>query len=125
MLVAYPKPHDYDENEAEALETICMFLSEFIASEEVSIYIRKFIKSRGIVAKDRLKGTVINGGYGLGNVIVHRRRKAVTEVFAKDKDRELQNLETARQKMNEDLNEKSAVKECPKASMWRFWMLIG
>lgn len=106
LLVAYPKPHDYDENEAEALETICMFLSEFIASEEVSIYIRKFIKSRGIVAKDRLKGTVINGGYGLGNVIVHRRRKAVTEVFAKDKDRELQNLETARQKMNEDLNEK-------------------
>ena len=64
LLVAYPKPHDYDENEAEALETICMFLSEFIASEEVSLYIRKFIKSRGIVAKDRLKGTVINGGYG-------------------------------------------------------------
>ena len=43
----------------------------------------------------------------MGNVIVHRRRKAVTEVFAKDKDRELQNLETARQKMNEDLNEKN------------------
>lgn len=106
LLVSYPLPHDYDELEAETLETICMFLSEFLSSEELSQYIRKYIKSRGIVAKDRLKGTIINSGYGLGNVVVHRRRKAVTQIFAKDKDKELQNLESARQKMNEDLNAK-------------------
>ncbi len=103
LLIKYPLPHDYEEDEAEVLETICMFLSEFLSSEEVSQYIKKYIKSKGIVAKDKLKGTVINSGYGLGNVIVHHRRKAVTKVFAKDKDKELQNLEIARKKMNEDL----------------------
>ncbi len=106
LLVSYAKPHEYSEAEAESLETVCMFLSEFIATEEISQYIKKSIKSRGIVAKDRLKGTVINAGYGLGNVVVHRRRKAVSKIFAKDKDNELKNLETARQKMNNDLDAK-------------------
>lgn len=106
LLVTYKNPHEYDEIEAEAFETICMFLSELVSSEEMSAYIKKLIKSRGIVAKDRLKGTIINSGFGLGNVVVHRRRKAVTEVFAKDKDKELQNLEVARKKMNQDLDAK-------------------
>lgn len=106
LLVSYAKPHEYNEIEAESLETICMFLSEFIATEEISLYIKKSIKSRGIVAKDRLKGTIINAGYGLGNVVVHRRRKAVSKMFAKDKDKELNNLEIARQKMNDDLDAK-------------------
>lgn len=106
LFLSFPRPHDYDETEVEALETICLFLSELIASEEIAQYIKKVIKSRGIVSKDRLKGTVINAGYGLGNIVVHHRRKAVTQVFSKDKDLELQNLEKARQKMNEDLDAK-------------------
>lgn len=106
LLATYKNPHEYDETEAEAFETICMFLSELISSEEMSAYIKKLIKSRGIVAKDRLKGTIINSGFGLGNVVVHRRRKAVTEVFAKDKDNELKKLEDAREKMNSDLDAK-------------------
>lgn len=106
LLMTYALPHDYDAKEAETLETVCMFLSEFIASEEMSLYIKKVIKSRGIVSKDRLKGVIINSGCGIGNVVVHRRRKAVTEIFAKDKDHELQNLAAARQKMNEDLDAK-------------------
>ena len=106
LLITHKKTHGYDEQEAEALETVCMFLSEFLASEEISLYVKRFIKSRGIVLKDKLKGTVISAGYGLGNVVVHRRRKAVTEVFAHDKDKELQNLETARQRMNADLDAK-------------------
>lgn len=106
LLVTFAKPHEYNEEEIDALETICLFLSELTSSEEMSQYIRKEIKSRGIVSRDRLKGTVINTGYGLGNVVVHHRRKAVTEVFAKDKDKELENLEIARQKMNEDLEAK-------------------
>lgn len=106
LYVIYKDSREYDEKETEALETVCMFLSEFIASEEMASYIHKFIKSRGIVAKDRLRGTVINSGYGIGNIVVHRRRKAVAVVFAGDKDRELKNLENARKKMNDDLNEK-------------------
>ena len=106
LFICFARPHDYDETEVEALETICLFLSELISSEEMEQYIKKVIKSRGIVSKDHLKGTVINAGYGLGNVVVHHRRKAVTQVFAKDKDEELQNLEKARQKMNEDLEAK-------------------
>lgn len=106
LLVSYQKPHEYNEDEAEALETVCMFLSEFIATEDIAVYLKKFIKSQGIVSKDRLTGTVINAGYGLGNVVVHRRRKAVSNIFAKDKDAELQNLERARQKMSDDLDAK-------------------
>ena len=106
LLVNFAKPHEYNEEEIDALETICLFLSELTSSEEMSQYIRKEIKSRGIVSRDRLKGTIINTGYGLGNVVVHHRRKAVTEVFAKDKDKELENLAAARQKMNEDLEAK-------------------
>lgn len=106
LLINFKREHEYDEEEFDALETVCLFLSELVSSEDMMQYIKKVIKSRGIVSKDQLKGTVINAGYGLGNVVVHRRRKAVTEVFAKDKDKELQNLETARQKMNEDLDAK-------------------
>jgi phosphotransferase system enzyme I (PtsP) len=106
LALTFPKPHDYDETEVEALETVCLFLSEIVASEEMDQYIKKVIKSRGIVSKDHLKGVVINAGYGLGNIVVHHRRKAVTQVFAKDKDLELKNLEIARQKMNEDLEAK-------------------
>lgn len=106
LLVNFAKPHEYNEEEIDALETISLFLSELTSSEEMSQYIRKEIKSRGIVSRDRLKGTVINAGYGLGNVVVHHRRKAVTEVFAKDKDKELESLAVARQKMNEDLEAK-------------------
>ena len=106
LLINFKRDHEYDEEEFDALETVCLFLSELVSSEDMMQYIKKVIKSRGIVSKDQLKGTVINAGFGLGNVVVHRRRKAVTEVFAKDKDKELQNLETARQKMNEDLDAK-------------------
>ena len=106
LWISYAQPHDYDENEIEALETICLFLSELASSDEMVQAIKKIIKSRGIVSKDRLKGDVINAGYGMGNVVVHHRRKAVTEVFSKDKELELQNLEKARQKMNKDLDAK-------------------
>ncbi|MBQ8750891.1 MAG: phosphoenolpyruvate--protein phosphotransferase [Alphaproteobacteria bacterium] len=106
LHLTYKHTHKYDDTEVEFLETICMFLSEYIASEDVTTYIKKVIKSRGIVSKDKLKGVVINSGYALGNVVVHRRRKAVTEVFAKDKDAELKKLEDAKQKMNADLDVK-------------------
>lgn len=106
LLLNFSLPHEYDENEMEALETICLFLSELTASDEMQQTIKKIIKSRGIVAKDVMRGKIINSGYGLGNVVVHRRRKAVTEIFSNDKDKELENLEKARQKMNEDLNAK-------------------
>ena len=106
LLVNFDRKHEYDEEEIDGLETISLFLSELASSEDMVQYIKKEIKSRGIVSKDRIKGTVINAGYGMGNVVVHRRRKAVTEVFAKDKDKELQNLENARLRMNEDLDAK-------------------
>ena len=106
LYFSYQAPHEYDEKEVETLETICMFLSEYMASEELVVHIKKIIKSRGIVSKDKLKGTIINSGYGLGNAIVHHRRNAVSVVFSKDKDAELQKLEEARLRMNEDLDAK-------------------
>ena len=111
LLVNFDKSHKYDEAEIDGLETICLFLSELAASEDMQQYIKKEIKSRGISAKDVMSGTIINNGYGLGNVVVHHRRKAVTEVFAKDKDKELESLQIAREKMNADLDEKFNTEE--------------
>ena len=35
LLITHSKSHEYDEQEMESLEAVCMFLSEFIASEEI------------------------------------------------------------------------------------------
>ena len=106
LHVKYNASHRYNEKEAESLETICMFLSEYLASEDVLAEVKKIIKSRGIISKDKLKGTVVNHGYGIGSAVVHHRRKAVTDVFAKDKEVELKKLDEARQRMNKDLDAK-------------------
>lgn len=51
-------------------------------------------------------GLSLSKGYGLGNAVVHRRRQVVTKIFAEDKQQELQRLETAHRRMNDDLEKK-------------------
>ena len=69
-------------------------------------YKKKLIKSRGLNLKDRLKGVILNKGYGVGNAVVHRRRQALTKIFAEDKTKELARLEDAKERMNKSLDEK-------------------
>lgn len=98
--------HEYSQLEIDIMETIAMVLSEMIASEEMSEYKKMLIKERGIIDKEKSKGLSLSKGYGMGSAVVHRRRRAVTKIFAEDKDKELHRLEIAYQQMNEDLEKK-------------------
>ena len=106
VIIAHKQEYSYSQADIEALETVAMFLTATLSSEEMIAYKKKFIKSRGLRLKDHLKGIVLNKGYGIGSAVVHRRRQAVTEIFAEDINKELARLEDAKEKMNKSLDEK-------------------
>ncbi len=106
ILIIRQKPHDFDETEVQTLETIAMFLTATLFSEEMVNYKKKLIKSRGLNLKDRLKGVSLNKGYGVGSAIVHQRRQALIKIFTENKKLELSRLDDARERMNKSLDEK-------------------
>ena len=107
VLVAETKSaHEFSRQEQETLETIAMFLSDVVSSDEMTEYKNNLIKSRGIVTKERIKGLSLSKGYGIGRAVLHRRRHAVTKMFSEDKDKELERLTLAHQQMNDDLEAK-------------------
>lgn len=97
---------DFSREEQDTLETIAMLLSDIVSSDEMNNYKAELIKSRGIVTKERIKGLSLSKGYGLGRAVLHRRRHAVSKIFAEDKEKELERLTLAHQQMNEDLETK-------------------
>ncbi len=106
LTVQSKTTHEYSRLEIEILETVAMVLSEMIASDEMTEYKKTLIKERGIAARERIKGLSLSKGYGLGKAVVHRRRQAVTKIFAEDKEKELRRLEVAHRQMNDDLDKK-------------------
>ena len=84
----------YSEEEVEALQTTAMLLAEMIASGEL-----QGIAAQGAPIAVRrpmsLKGQGIADGLGLGHVVMHQPRVAVSKIVADDVDSELQRLETA------------------------------
>ncbi|MBQ2810901.1 MAG: phosphoenolpyruvate--protein phosphotransferase [Alphaproteobacteria bacterium] len=106
ILIADKNERQFTDEEMSMLETIAMFLTTFFATEEINAYKKKLIKSRGLNLKDRLKGVVLNKGFGVGCAVVHRRRQALIKIFAEDKSLELARLEDAKVRMNKKLDEK-------------------
>ncbi len=106
LVVQKKDVHEYSRTEIEILETIAMVLAEVVASDEMTAYKKELIKERGLTLKDKIKGISLSKGYGLGQAIIHRRRQAVSKIFAEDKEKELKRLETAHKQMNQDLDEK-------------------
>jgi phosphotransferase system, enzyme I, PtsP len=84
----------YSEEEIEALQTTAMLLAEMIASGEL-----QGIAAQGAPIAVRrvlsLKGAGIADGLGLGHVVMHQPRVAVSKIVADDVDSELIRLETA------------------------------
>lgn len=105
FLLGYEKPHVFEDAETDALKTIAMFLATVFSTEEIAQYKRKLAKLRGLNVKDRLKGTALNKGYGVGAALVHRRRRAIQDIFAKNVHEELELLNTARSQMIASLDE--------------------
>lgn len=98
--------YEFSRTELEVLETVSMVLTDMVGSEEMIDYKNQLIKSRGQSSKEKYKGISLSKGYGIGNAVVHRRRQAVTKIFAEDKEKELKRLEIAHTQMNADLDEK-------------------
>ena len=84
----------YSEEEVEALQTTAMLLAEMIASGELQA-----IAAQGAPIAVRrpmsLKGLGIADGLGLGHVVMHQPRVAVSKIVADDVELELHRLETA------------------------------
>ena len=84
----------YSEEEIEALQTTAMLLAEMIASGEL-----QGIAAQGAPIAVRralsLKGAGIADGLGLGHVVMHQPRVAVSKIVADDVESELIRLETA------------------------------
>lgn len=106
LTVQNHEQHEYTRQEIESLETVAMVLSELVASDEMNEYKKTLIKERGVADREKVRGLSLSKGYGLGNAVVHRRRQVVTKIFAEDKQQELQRLETAHRRMNDDLEKK-------------------
>lgn len=97
---------EYTPEEIEVAETLAMSLSDILISDEMSDYKDSIIEKRSQIKDDRIKGLSLSKGYGIGQAVIHRRRQASGKIFAEDKEAELQKLEKAYNKMNQDLDEK-------------------
>ncbi len=107
VLCLYKKDlYSFSKQEIEAVETLSMSISEWIASDAVREYKNKFIKLKGQSTKDKIKGVSLSKGFGYGYAVVHRRRQIVSKIFAEDKQAELSRLSQAHAQMNHDLDEK-------------------
>ncbi len=105
VALGYLNKRVFSEFEIETLKTIAMFLTTSFSSEEISDYKRTLAKSRGFTLKDRLKGQILNKGYGVGQALVHQRRRAIKQMFTKNIGKEQKLLDDARQKMLNQLDD--------------------
>lgn len=97
---------DFNKDDIRTLETLSMEISDWLASDKIREYKNSFMKERGFNTRDSFKGLSLSRGYGYGPAVVHRRRKAITKIFADDKNAELERLQKAHTQMNIDLDEK-------------------
>lgn len=106
VLGIYTKTvHEFSSLETEILETVAMVLSEIVSSDKMNDFKKNFSREN-LNEREKFKGISLSKGYGLGTAIVHRRRQAVTKIFAEDKEKELNRIEIAYAQMNADLDEK-------------------
>src|SRR5574340_1211984 len=95
----------YSAEEVEELQTTAMLLAEMIASGELQGLAEQ--EAAAAVRPLALKGVGIADGLGLGHVVLHQPRVAVSKIIADDVEYELQQLETAIGEMRatvDDLN---------------------
>lgn len=107
VICLYKKDlYEFKASEIATFETLSMPFADWAASDEIRAYKNDFIKKRGLTTRDRFKGVSLSRGYGIGEAVIHRRRQAIKNVFAKDKDVELERLMNAYNQMNADLDAK-------------------
>ncbi len=107
VLCLYKKEiFEFGNKKISVLETIAMPFAEWVAGDDIRNYKNEFIKKRGLNIRNKFKGVSLSKGVGLGAAVLHRRRQMVKNIFAKDKDAELERLHNAHEQMIKDLDEK-------------------
>lgn len=110
VLCLYKKDiFEFNPKDISSLETLAMPFAEWASGDEMRDYKNEFIKKRGLNIRDKLKGVTLSKGVGVGAAVLHRRRQMIKDIFAKDKDAELQRLNEAHAQMLKDLDEKFTV----------------
>jgi len=74
----------YNEEEVEALEMIAVVIAELIAGGDL-VSAAETVQAEGNVSLPiRLTGLSINGGYAIGEAVLHQPRVTITQMFADD-----------------------------------------
>ena len=87
--------YNFKKEDVQALEMFAMDFSDWLASDDIREYKNSFMKKRGQSTKDSYKGLSLSRGFGYGPAIVHKRRRAITQIFAENKQAELERLQKA------------------------------
>lgn len=94
LTVQHKEPHEFGGDEMEALETVAMLLAELIAGGGLEGLTRTGLTldtSRPLT----IHGSGLSDGIGLGHVVLHRPRVAVTRLFADSPEVEAARLDAA------------------------------
>jgi len=95
---------DYKEEDIEALEIIAHILSDLIINDP-TISTDKVAAADPLMSRAmHLKGSVISTGIGIGQVVLHQQRVAVTKRIAEDIDYETTRLKAAVHDMRDSID---------------------
>lgn len=95
MAVQNRTRRNYNEDEVESLQTVAMVLAELVAGGEL-IDPKELLPVDGLAtAPLRLEGLRLNGGIGIGEVVIHRPHFRIKRLVAEDPEIEKKRLRTA------------------------------
>lgn len=98
--------YEFSQEDVKGLETIAMIISNLISSEEVQRHKTLVGTENNFASKEKVVGSSLSKGCGIGNAVVHHRVNHVTKIFTDDKENELARFNEAHAAMNTDLDER-------------------
>ena len=104
LVVQNVTQRPYAEEEQEALETVAMVLAELVASGELVAPDESRRADSAALLPVRLSAIVLNGGLGMGQVVLHERGIVIRQTVAEDTEEERARLRTAVSEMHAALD---------------------
>lgn len=96
----------YSDEQTELVETLALVLPDLYADKQFTEHRNQIIREKGIVVRDVLHGTKMHKGYGVGKVVLHRRHRELTNIFAENIELEKSKLTEGRRRMVEYIDTK-------------------
>ncbi len=95
MAVQNRTRRNYTDEEVETLQTVAMVLAELVVSGELLDPKELLAGDEKVGTPLRLEGARLNGGIGIGSVVVHRPHFRIEKLVADDTEREHERLRSA------------------------------